>query len=164
VQCFAPLFSHSIGNKMADSLLDDELIEALFLAYRDFIKEPDTLLNALGLGRAHHRALHFVYRKPDLSVAQLLEILQITKQSLNRVLNTLLEQGYIEQRMGDKDRRLRHLNTTDKGAKLARELAFLQHQRLHHALLSMQKEANDGIRATVLDFLQRLQDIPASVA
>ena len=82
-----------------------EVIEQLFFAYRDFVGEPDAILADLGFGRAHHRVLHFVYRSPGMTVAVLLDILQITKQSLSRVLKTLIETGYIEQKEGDRDRR-----------------------------------------------------------
>ena len=90
------------------------IIELLFFAYRDFTSEPDHLLEKDGFGRAHHRVVHFVHRNPGLRVADLLDILRITKQSLGRVLRQLVERGYIEQREGVNDRRERRLFTTDE--------------------------------------------------
>src|SRR5882724_9246951 len=83
------------------------VIELLFFAYRDFTSEADAALAELGLGRAHHRVLHFVNRHPGLRVADLLEILKITKQSLARVLKQLVDEGWIEQKAGERDRRQR---------------------------------------------------------
>src|SRR5262245_1861085 len=93
-------------------------VELLFFAYRDFTAEPDAVLAEFGFGRAHHRVLHFVHRRPGLRVADLLDILKITKQSLARVLKELVDQGFIEQRAGAQDRRERLLFPTGKGAVL----------------------------------------------
>jgi hypothetical protein len=82
-----------------------DVIELLFFAYRDFVSDPDRILTDYGFGRAHHRVLHFVNRQPGLTIAELLDILRITKQSLNRVLKELVEKGFIEQRPGVQDRR-----------------------------------------------------------
>src|SRR3712207_238624 len=76
-----------------------DLIELFFFAYRDFVSDPDRILDEYGFGRAHHRVLHFVDRNPGLTIAELLDILRITKQSLNRVLKELLEKDFIESRM-----------------------------------------------------------------
>ena len=86
-----------------------DLIELLFFAYRDFVGDPDRLLESLKFGRAHHRVLHFIHRNPGLTVAELLDILRITKQSLNRVLKELLDEHFVEQRTGVTDRRQRQL-------------------------------------------------------
>ena len=109
-------------------------VELLFFAYRDFTREADAALAELGLGRAHHRVLHFVNRHPGLRVADLLEILKITKQSLARVLKELVDQGWIEQRAGERDRRQRLLYGSEKGAALARRLDELQAKRVAQAL------------------------------
>ncbi|MGB8083134.1 MAG: helix-turn-helix domain-containing protein, partial [Pseudolabrys sp.] len=84
-----------------------DIIELLFFAYRDFVGDPDEVLLKLGFGRAHHRVLHFVNRNPSIKVADLLEILNITKQSLGRVLKQLIDQGYVSQKEGAEDRRQR---------------------------------------------------------
>jgi DNA-binding MarR family transcriptional regulator len=106
-----------------------DIIELLFFAYRDFVGDADRLLQNYKFGRAHHRVLHFVNRQPGLKIAEILAILQITKQSLGRVLKELLETGYIEVRPGPVDRRQRLLFPTGKGRKLALDLARLQSKR-----------------------------------
>lgn len=111
-----------------------DLIELLFFAYRDFVGDPDRILADYGFGRAHHRVLHFVQRRPGLTIAELLDILQITKQSLNRVLKELVEKGYVEQRTGRQDKRQRHLHTTASGQDLALRLVRLQAKRINRAL------------------------------
>src|SRR5881396_1749874 len=107
-----------------------DIIELLFFAYRDFISDPDQVLATLGFGRAHHRVLHFVNRNPGMKVAELLDILKITKQSLGRVLKQLVDMGYVEQKEGELDRRQRLLYVTPKGAELALRLANLQTARI----------------------------------
>ena len=109
-------------------------VELLFFAYRDFTREADAVLAEYGLGRAHHRVLHFVNRHPGLRVADLLEILKITKQSLARVLKELVDQGWIAQKAGERDRRQRLLHATAKGAALAGRLDALQSKRVAQAL------------------------------
>lgn len=111
-----------------------ELTELLFFAYRDFTGEPDAVLQSYHLGRAHHRVLHFINRHPGLRVADLLEILKITKQSLARVLKQLVDDGWIEQRPGAEDRRERHLSLTPRGIDLAMRLQTLQSRRIAAAL------------------------------
>jgi DNA-binding MarR family transcriptional regulator len=110
------------------------IIELLFFAYRDFIGDPDDVLAKLGFGRAHHRVLHFVNRNPGMKVAELLEVLKITKQSLGRVLKQLIQQGYVVQKEGADDRRQRLLYVTPKGETLALKLAGLQAARIARAL------------------------------
>jgi DNA-binding MarR family transcriptional regulator len=108
--------------------------ELLFFAYRDFTAEPDAVLAEFSFGRAHHRVLHFVNRRPGLRVADLLDILKITKQSLARVLKQLVDQGFIIQQAGAADRRERLLYPTEKGSALAEKLASLQTARIAQAL------------------------------
>ena len=91
-----------------DGGLDFTIIELLFFAYRDFTSDPDQILSQYGFGRAHHRVVHFVNRVPGLTVAELLDVLQITKQSLARVLKQLLDTGHIVQVQGRQDRRQSH--------------------------------------------------------
>ena len=137
--------------------LDLELIELLFFAYRDFVGEADHILEAIGYGRAHHRVVYFVMRNPGLRVSDLLDILQITKQSLGRVLKQLVDDGYIEQRPGSVDRRERLLHATEKGERLANDLSARQHVRLMRALAPLP----DGSRSIVRDFLSHMIDAPA---
>lgn len=112
----------------------DELIELLFFAYRDFVGDPDRLLETYGFGRAHHRVIWFVSRRPGLTIAELLEILRITKQSLNRVLRELVEKNFIEARAGALDRRQRELYATPEAERLARRLTEAQTRRFARAL------------------------------
>src|SRR5271169_5612632 len=107
-----------------------DLIELLFFAYRDFVGDPDEVLARLGFGRAHHRVLHFVNRSPGIKVADLLVILKITKQSLGRVLKQLIDEGYVVQREGARDRRQRLLFVSPAGEALALQLAGLQTARI----------------------------------
>ena len=111
-----------------------DIIELLFFAYRDFVGDADHELEAFGFGRAHHRVMHFVYRYPGLKVADLLDVLRITKQSLGRVLKQLLDEGYILQKTGNNDRRQRLLYATPKGEALVGKLANLQTKRINRAL------------------------------
>jgi DNA-binding MarR family transcriptional regulator len=131
-----------------------DLIELLFFAYRDFVGDPDRILEQYGFGRAHHRVLHFVNRNPGLTIAALLDILRITKQSLNRVLKELIEQGYIEQRAGETDRRQRLLFATLRGQSLALDLATLQTRRIANAL----EEAGPEAAAAARRFLGAMID------
>jgi DNA-binding MarR family transcriptional regulator len=130
------------------------LVELLFFAYRDFIADPDTLLADYGFGRAHHRVLHFVNRHAGMRVADLLDILRITKQSLGRVLKQLIDAGFIEQRPGPRDRRQRLLYTTPAGTALAKRLLEMQARRIRMALSALSPERREGAR----DFLRGMID------
>lgn len=146
----------SAGGKQASEIasIDTELIELLFFAYRDFTSDPDQILQRIEFGRAHHRVLHFVDRQPGLTVADLLDTLRITKQSLARVLKQLVDSGHIHQVMGAEDRRQRKLYTTEKGRKLALDLAKPQSRRIAKAL----RDLPDGSRETVVSFLRGMLD------
>jgi DNA-binding MarR family transcriptional regulator len=137
-------------------LREEELrqgIELMFYAYRDFTFESDQQLKRYALGRAHHRALYFIGRHPDQTVGHLLSILKVTKQSISRVLKDLLEQGYVEQRSGARDRRERLLSLTEKGRTLERELTGRQSQRFARAYRECGAEAVDGFRKVLLGLL-----------
>jgi len=137
---------------------DYPLIELLFFAYRDFVGDADRLLESFRFGRAHHRVLHFVQRHPGLTIAELLDILRITKQSLNRVLKELLDEGYVEAQPGAQDRRQRQLTLTKRGHKLAMELAILQSQRFARALRELPVDAREhavGFLLALLDPQER---------
>ena len=127
-----------------------DLIELFFFAYRDFVSDPDRILDEYGFGRAHHRVLHFVDRNPGLTIAELLDILRITKQSLNRVLKEMLEKGFIESRMGTSDRRQRLLFPTRQGHELAVKLAKLQTRRIMRALSEIEPEGKELISRYLL--------------
>lgn len=135
-----------------------DIIELFFFAYRDFVSDPDHVLAELQFGRAHHRVLHFVNRNPGMTVADLLDILKITKQSLGRVLKQLVDEGYVEQRAGPQDRRQRLLYVTAKGEGLALRLAGLQTDRIAQALAGLGPDAHQAARrflAAVIDADER---------
>jgi DNA-binding MarR family transcriptional regulator len=123
-----------------------DLIELLFFAYRDFVSDPDDVLSNFGFGRAHHRVLHFVNRNPGMKVAELLDVLKITKQSLGRVLKELVDQGYVAQKEGENDRRQRLLFVTPKGRALAMRLAGMQTARIARALGELGPGAHEAAR------------------
>ena len=134
-------------------LREEELrqgIELLFYAYRDFTGEPDSILAEVGFGRAHHRAVHFINRDPGMTVAALLTILRITKQSLSRVLSQLVEEGYVEQKKGMRDRRQRLLHLTEKGRELERRVSEKQRARVAKAYQEAGAEAVEGYRKVLL--------------
>jgi DNA-binding MarR family transcriptional regulator len=123
-----------------------DIIELLFFAYRDFVGDPDEVLDKLGFGRAHHRVLHFVNRNPGMTVAALLEILNITKQSLGRVLKQLVDEGHVVQKEGAVDRRQRLLYVTPKGEALALKLASLQTVRINRAFAELGPDGHEAAR------------------
>jgi DNA-binding MarR family transcriptional regulator len=130
-------------------LTDEQLrqgIEAMFFAYRGFTADPDRILATMAYGRAHHRALHFIARRPGTTVNNLLGILGVTKQSLNRVLRTLIEDGLVESQQGKTDRRERHLTLTDKGRGLEQTLSDAQRARMRAAYRKAGPEAVAGFR------------------
>ncbi|MBB4640334.1 MarR family winged helix-turn-helix transcriptional regulator [Rhizorhapis suberifaciens] len=110
-----------ISNASPLFLREDEIrrgVELLYFGYSNMTRAIDQTLAKQGLGRAHHRALYFISRQPGLTVSELLRLLAITKQSLGRVLNDLIERGYIETSAGVRDRRQKLLRLTSEGAKL----------------------------------------------
>ncbi|MGE5505762.1 MAG: MarR family winged helix-turn-helix transcriptional regulator [Actinomycetota bacterium] len=137
-------------------LREEELrqgIELLFFAYRDFTAEPDAILSDYGFGRAHHRVIYFVGRHPGITVSELLTILRITKQSLSRVLGQLVEEDFIVQRPGQRDRRQRLLELTEKGIELERQLTERQRARIARAYRDAGAEAVEGFRKVLLGLI-----------
>lgn len=143
------------GRSSGDNLLfltDQQLrqgVELMFFAYRDMVADADRLLEDRGYGRAHHRCLHFVWRRPGIPVTGLLEILGVTKQSLNRVLRQLVEDGLIRSEVGPRDRRQRLLNLTEEGEALVRALSAAQNERMRRVFLEAGPEAVQAFK-TVL--------------
>ena len=133
-------------------------IELLFFAYRDFTAEPDAILAQFGFGRAHHRVVHFVGRHPQMTVGDLLGILRITKQSLNRVLGQLVRQGFIIQHRGAQDRRQRLLELTDSGHELERRLSAPQRARVAGAYRKAGGQAVEGFRKVLLGIIAGEED------
>ncbi len=130
-------------------LTDEQLrkgIEAMFFAYRGFTADPDRILATKDYGRAHHRAIHFIHRSPGTTVNNLLGILGVTKQSLNRVLRKLVEDGLVVSRVGTQDKRERHLYLTDDGIGFERALSDAQTARMRGAYRAAGPEAVAGFR------------------
>lgn len=130
-------------------LTDEQLrqgIEAMFFAYQGFTADPDRILATMAYGRAHHRAVHFIARIPGTTVNNLLAILGVTKQSLNRVLRTLIEDGLVESRVGTVDKRERHLYLTEAGKSLEQKLSDAQRGRMRTAYRNAGPEAVAGFR------------------
>ena len=107
--------------------------ELLFFGYANLYKPTDKMLAGLGLGRAHHRAMYFISRKPDITVGELLAILGVTKQSFGRVAKQLMSRGLVEQRPGEQDRRQRLLRLTETGAAFERQLFDELHDNMARA-------------------------------
>lgn len=152
-------------------LTDDQLrrgIESMFFAYRAFTADPDMILADMDYGRAHHRALHFINRDPGLTVTSLLAVLGVTKQSLNRVLRTLIDDGLVDSRIGRRDRRERQLYLTQSGTQLERRLSEAQRARMRAAYRSVGPQAVSGFRQVLEAMMdpetraqyQALKDLP----
>ncbi len=144
------------GGPTTDESVTNDLVELLFFAYRDFVGDPDRMLAEYSFGRAHHRVLHFVYHYPGLTIAELLDILRITKQSLNRVLKDLIEQGYIVQKTGRSDRRQRLLFCSETGATLTAELTRVQVRRVARAIADPVADEPKGAHAAAQGFLMAM--------
>jgi len=142
-------------------------VELLYFGYSHLTRSIDQRLSAQGLGRAHHRALYFVARDPDITVGELLKLLGITKQSLGRVLGELAERDLIETRAGQQDRRQRLLHLTESGAALEAELFQSLRERLSAAYAEAGQSSVAGFW-TVLEGLipaeerQRVVDLRGS--
>jgi DNA-binding MarR family transcriptional regulator len=137
------------GSALADDPALRQAIELLFFAYRDFTSDADALLVRWGFGRAHHRVIYFVGRRPGISVGELLTILRITKQSLARVLTQLMREGFVVQRTDAGDRRRRRLYLTAEAEALERTLTERQAARLAVAWRTAGADAADGFRAVL---------------
>ena len=153
-------------------LTDEQLrqgIEAMFFAYRGFTADPDRILAGMDYGRAHHRAIHFINRAPGTTVNNLLNILGVTKQSLNRVLRRLIEDGLVESRVGTQDKRERHLYLTEEGQQLESRLSDAQRARMRAAYKDAGPEAVAGFRQVLEAMMDtdmrrayaRLKDAPS---
>ena len=153
---YPPAMTESEGDALL-FLTDAQLrraIEAMFFAYRGFTADPDRILGDRGYGRAHHRALHFIARRPGTNVGDLLDILGVTKQSLNRILRTLAADGLVERRVGREDRRERRLTLTEAGAALERALSDAQRARMRAAF----REAGPAAVAGFREVLHHMMD------
>ena len=134
---FSPLFLSDIEIR--------KVIELIFFSYRDLTSGPDKILDKINFGRAHHRVIYFVGKKKEITIRDLLEILQITKQSLSRVLNQLVKENYINVSVG-KDKRTKNLSLTIKGAKLEKELSDIQINRIKEIIKSADEKVINGFK------------------
>ena len=137
-------------------LTDEQLrtgIELMFFAYRDFTGDPDRILEERGYGRAHHRAIHFIRHRPGITVAGLIDVLSVTKQSLNRVLRQLIKDELVTQTVGETDRRQRLLHLTPAGEELEAHLSAPQRERLRKAFLTAGPDAVAGFRDVLLEMM-----------
>jgi len=137
-------------------LTDEQLrkgIEAMFFAYRGFTADPDRILEHHAYGRAHHRAMHFIHRSPGTTVNNLLDILGVTKQSLNRVLRTLIEDGLVESHIGKRDKRERNLMLTQAGEDLEQQLSDAQRRRMRAAYRKAGPQAVAGFRQVLEEMM-----------
>ena len=131
----------------------NEAIELMFFAYRDFIDVADRILEQHDLGRAHHRALYFVGTGQDVTVGHLLDTLNITKQSLARVLRRLIDLGLVVQEVGAVDRRQRLLRLSVAGDALLQELIEAQRRLLREAFREAGTERLEGFRRVMLTIM-----------
>jgi DNA-binding MarR family transcriptional regulator len=149
-------------NKASTELYSDEelrdAMELLFFSYRDFIREPDAILEEYNFGRAHHRVIHFVGRNPDITVTHLLSILRITKQSLSRDLSQLVRENFIQQLEGPIDRRQRLLSLTQKGYELEDELSRDQRNRITSAFVRAGPEAVNAFYKVLLNMMNNSEE------
>lgn len=137
-------------------LTDDQLlqgIELMFFAYKGFTSDPDQILQNYTYGRAHHRALHFIQRNPDITVSTLLDILGVTKQSLNRVLRQLVIDKLVDSKIGKRDRRERNLQLTQEGKELERRLSEAQRKRMRAAYKAAGPDAVQGFRTVLQNIM-----------
>lgn len=132
-----------------------DIMGLFFFAYRDFVRDADALLEMQGFGRAHHRVIYFVNLRPGMTVADLLDILRITKQSLARVLRQLIDSGYVAQRHGETDRRQRLLFPTEKGRDFFEVLSATQARRIEAAFAALPEDARDCVRGFFAEMTER---------
>jgi len=131
-----------------------DIMGLFFFAYRDFTGDADALLEQQGFGRAHHRVLYFVNLRPGMPVADLLDILKITKQSLARVLRQLIDNGYVEQKTGHTDRRQRLLYATDKGRSFFATLSATQASRIEAAIANLPPNSRQLVTRFLVEMVE----------
>ena len=130
-----------------------KVIELIFFSYRDFTSGPDKILDKLNFGRAHHRVIYFVGKQKNLTIKELLSILQITKQSLSRVLNQLVKEKYIILKAGI-DKRTKILALTNKGQELEHQLSSIQISKLHNTLKKFNNSEIDAFKKVIFSIIE----------
>ena len=131
-----------------------DVMGLFFFAYRDFVRDADALLDTQGFGRAHHRVIYFVNLRPGMTVADLLDILRINKQSLARVLRQLVDNGYVAQRHGETDRRQRLLYPTEKGRQFFEVLSATQARRIEAAFATLPEDTREAVRTFFIEMTE----------
>jgi len=146
-----------LKNLLSPFFLNDKevrkVIELLFFSYRDFTSGPDKVLEKLNFGRAHHRAIYFVGKKNNITIKELLGVLQITKQSLSRVLNQLVNDNFIILSIG-LDKRTKTLSLTEKGKKLEKELSAIQIKNIRKVINNFSEENINGFKKILFDMIE----------
>src|SRR5690606_5504055 len=132
-----------------------DIMGLFFFAYRDFVRDADALLEMQGFGRAHHRVIYFVNLRPGMTVADLLDILRITKQSLARVLRQVVDSGYVAQRHGETDRRQRLLFPTEKGRDFFEVLSATQARRIDSAFATLPEQSRENVKRFFAEMTER---------
>ena len=130
-----------------------KIIELVFFSYRDFTAGPDQILEKLNFGRAHHRVIYFVGKKDKITIKELLGVLKITKQSLSRVLNQLVKEGFIVVSTG-LDKRTKNLSLTSRGINLENELSTIQIQKIKNVINNFNKEDIDGFKKILYEMIE----------
>ena len=146
-----------LNNLISPFFLNDKeirkIIELVFFSYRDFTAGPDQILEKLNFGRAHHRVIYFVGKKDKITIKELLRVLKITKQSLSRVLNQLVKDGFIVVSTG-LDKRTKNLSLTSKGLSLENELSTIQVQKIKKAITNFNQEDIDGFKKILYEMIE----------
>ena len=135
-----------------------KIIELMFFAYRDFTSEPDALLEKINFGRAHHRVIYFVGKKEKITIKELLSILQITKQSLSRVLNQLVKEKYINLSTGE-DKRTKNLSLTKKGHELESKLSIIQIRKIKNIVKNANENDINGFKTMLYEMIDEKNKI-----
>ena len=130
-----------------------KIIELIFFSYRDFTAGPDQILEKLNFGRAHHRVIYFVGKKDQITIKELLGVLKITKQSLSRVLNQLVKEGFIVVSTG-LDKRTKNLSLTSSGLSLENELSTIQIQKIKKVINNFNQEDIDGFKKILYEMIE----------
>ena len=129
-----------------------KIIELVFFSYRDFTAGPDQILEKLNFGRAHHRIIYFVGKKDKITIKELLGVLKITKQSLSRVLNQLVKEGFIVVSTG-LDKRTKNLSLTKKGLSLENELSTIQIEKIKKVINNFDQKDIDGFKKILYEMI-----------
>ena len=146
-----------LNNLISPFFLNDKeirkIIELVFFSYRDFTTGPDKILEKLNFGRAHHRVIYFVGKKEQITIKELLGVLKITKQSLSRVLNQLVKEGFIVVSTG-LDKRTKNLSLTSRGIDLENELSTIQIQKIKKVINNFNQKDIDGFKKILYEMIE----------